>query len=66
MSDFAEEVFRRLAKRLGDAMLLRKGELHRLVPLSDPASLPSEVTEKLDLLRNLFQPANQSTQRGFL
>lgn len=57
MSDFAEEFFRRLAARLGDAMLLRKGELHRLIPLSDPAGIPAEVTEKLDLLRGLFQHA---------
>ena len=57
MSDFAEEFFRRLAKRLGHAMLLRKGELHQLVPLSDPASIPGEVRDKLDLLQNLFQHA---------
>ena len=57
MSDFAEEFFRRLAKRLGHAMLLRKGELHQLVPLSDRASIPGEVRDKLDLLQNLFQHA---------
>ena len=61
MSDFAEEFFRRLAKRLGHAMLLRKGELHQLVPLSDPASISGEVRDKLDLLQNLFQHAKART-----
>ncbi len=50
MSDFAEEFFRRLAQRLGHAMLLRKGELHRLVAYAEPTSIPAEVSEKLNLL----------------
>ena len=54
MSDFAEEFFRRLGERLGHPMLLRKGELHRLVRSVDPASIPPEVTGKLDLLKALF------------
>ena len=58
LSDFAEEFFRRLADRLGHAMLLRKGELHRLVEFVDPATIPDEVTEKLDLLAELFAAAN--------
>ena len=58
LSDFAEEFFRRLASQLGHAMLLRKGELHRLVDLSHPASLPEEISEKLDLLADLFDEAN--------
>ena len=58
LSDFAEEFFRRLADRLGHAMLLRKGELHRLVEFVDPATIPEEVTEKLDLLAELFAAAN--------
>ena len=57
LGDFAEEFFRRLADRLGHAMLLRKGELHRLVDFTDPASIPDEVTEKLDLLLGLFETA---------
>ena len=57
VSDFAEEFFRRLADRLGHVMLLRKGELHRLVDLADPESIPGEVTEKLDLLAGLFATA---------
>ena len=58
LSEFAEEFFRRLADRLGHAMLLRKGELHRLVEFLDPATIPEEVTEKLDLLAGLFAAAN--------
>ena len=54
LSDFAEEFFRRLAEKLGHAMLLRKGELHRLVACVEPARIPAEVTEKLDLLRAVF------------
>ena len=58
LSDFAEEFFRRLADRLGHAMLLRKGELHRLIEFVDPSTIPDEVTEKLDLLAALFSGAN--------
>ena len=57
LGDFAEEFFRRLADRLGHAMLLRKSELHRLVDFADPESIPDEVTEKLDLLAGLFATA---------
>ena len=57
LSDFAEEFFRRLAARLGLAMLLRKGELHRLVDFADPASIPEEVSAKLDLLAEIFVAA---------
>ena len=57
LSDFAEEFFRRLADRLGHAMLLRKGELHRLVDFTDSWSIPEEVTEKLGLLSELFAAA---------
>lgn len=58
LSDFAEEFFRRLADSLGHAMLLRKGELHRLIEFVDPSTIPDEVTEKLDLLAALFSDAN--------
>ena len=57
LSDFAEEFFRRLAGELKHAMLLRKGDLHRLVPHVDPSSIPPEVAEKLDLLKALFDAA---------
>ena len=57
LSDFAEEFFRRLADRLGHAMLLRKGELHRLVEFTDPRSIPEEVSEKLNLMTELFAAA---------
>ena len=62
LSDFAEEFFRRLAQKLGHAMLLRKGELHRLVHFVDPATVPQEVSEKLDLLQKLFEQANREPE----
>lgn len=58
LSDFAEEFFRRLATQLGHAMLLRKGELHRLVAHVEPGRIPAEVREKLDLLRGVFLSAS--------
>lgn len=57
LSAFAEEFFRRLAQRLGHPMLLKKGELHRLVENALPASIAAEVVEKLDLLAALFTRA---------
>ena len=56
LSDFAEEFFRCLAGKLKHAMLLKKGELHRLIAYADPQIIPAEVTEKLDLLNALFRP----------
>ncbi|MBZ0152252.1 MAG: ATP-binding protein [Planctomycetes bacterium] len=58
LSDFAEEFFRRLADKLGHAMLLRKGGLHQLLDFVEPKSLPSEVAMKLDLLKALFDRAH--------
>lgn len=55
LSAFAEEFFRRLAIRLDSQMLLRKGELHRLVPYA--THIATEVTEKLDLLETMFRSA---------
>lgn len=57
LSDFAEEFFRRLASKLSHPMILRKGELHRLVIHADPNSISAEVKEKLDLLQRQFQAA---------
>lgn len=57
LSDFAEEFFRRLASKLSHPMILRKGELHRLVIHAGPNSIPVEVKEKLDLLQEQFQAA---------
>ena len=54
LSDFAEEFFRRLAAKLGHAMLLKKGDLHQLVAFCDPAKIPQEVGEKLNRLKVLF------------
>ena len=57
ISAFAEEFFRRLADRLGHALLLRKGEFHRLIELADAQLISDEVSEKLDLLSKLFTGA---------
>ncbi len=57
LSDFAEAFFRKLADRLGHAMLLRKRDLHRLVDFVDPEGVADEVSEKLDLLAVLFREA---------
>lgn len=60
LSDFAEEFFRRLADRLGHAMLLRKRDLHRLVDFMDAEAIPGEVSRKLGLLVALFAGASGS------
>ncbi len=60
LSDFAEEFFRRLADRLGHAMLLRKRDLHRLVDFMDADAIAEEVSEKLGLLEELFSGAGGS------
>lgn len=57
LSTFAEEFFRRLAQRLGGQMLLKKGELHRLVAQVNPQNLATEIGEKLNLLADLFLQA---------
>jgi energy-coupling factor transporter ATP-binding protein EcfA2 len=54
LSSFAEEFFRRLGTKLQRPMLLRKGELHRLVHLVDVKSIPNEVVQKLDALKALL------------
>jgi energy-coupling factor transporter ATP-binding protein EcfA2 len=59
MSSFAEEFFRKLAVRVGGQMLLRKGELHRLIDSVVPDTISTEVTEKLDLLKDLFEGASR-------
>jgi ABC-type polar amino acid transport system ATPase subunit len=59
LSTFAEEFYRRLAGRVTGGMLLKKGELHRLVAVVDPKMIAAEVVEKLDLLNALFESANR-------
>jgi ABC-type branched-subunit amino acid transport system ATPase component len=56
LSVVAESFFRRLAQKVGGAMLLTKGELHRLIPYAElsPAAA-DEVRKKLDLLHVLFE-----------
>lgn len=55
LSDLAEEFFRRSGERFGLPILLRKGELDRLVALWEPSEIPREVGEKLDLLLELVR-----------
>ena len=58
LSDLAESFFRRLAQKQGTTMLLKKGELHRLVPLATLSlGAEAEVRAKLDLLAHLFEQA---------
>lgn len=60
LSTMAESFFRRLAKQTGDAMLLTKGELHRLIPHAKlTAAAAAEVKEKLDWLAQLFTHARR-------
>lgn len=54
LSTFAEEFFRGLALRVGGGLLLRKGELHRLVAFVPPEAIAAEVREKLDRLAEVF------------
>ena len=56
LSTFAEDFFRRLAQSVGSPMLLRKGELHRLLELVEPEQIDDEVAEKLDLVADLLAP----------
>lgn len=61
LSLLAETFFRSLAQRLGGPLLLKKGELHRLVPFAEltPAAA-TEVRAKLDLLVPLFAEASSA------
>ncbi|MEI7911619.1 MAG: hypothetical protein WCK77_18455 [Verrucomicrobiota bacterium] len=56
LSLFAEEFYRRLARETGTRMLARKGDLHELVALCDPAELNGELREKLDAMQRLLNP----------
>jgi AAA domain, putative AbiEii toxin, Type IV TA system/AAA ATPase domain len=66
LSAIAEEFFRRLAQKVGGGMLLKKGELHRLIAHAElSATAEAEVRSKLDALQVLFERARQhdETQR---
>lgn len=58
LSTIAESFFRSLAEKMGGSLLLKKGELHRMIPYADlhPAAA-DEVRAKLDLLLLLFREA---------
>ncbi|QMV63433.1 AAA family ATPase [Pseudomonas berkeleyensis] len=56
LSTIAEDFFRTLSRKLGGSMLLKKGELHRLMPQAElSSSAAAEVSAKLDLLYQLFK-----------
>lgn len=55
LSKFAEEFFRKVSEKAGGSMLLKKGELHSLIPFVDKNNVSPEVSEKLDSLNTLFQ-----------
>ena len=57
LSKFAEEFFRRLANAVGDSMLLRKGELFKLVRHQSPALFDPEVKSNLDVLNEVLSSA---------
>lgn len=59
LSTIAESFFRHFAQRVKAPMLLKKGELHRLIPFAQLSiSAKDEVREKLDLLLQLFDQAH--------
>lgn len=63
LSAVAEAFFRQLAHKLGETMLLTKGELHRLIPHAQLTSAAeAEIREKLDLLHQLFERAQQYSE----
>ncbi|WP_375575597.1 AAA family ATPase [Paracidovorax oryzae] len=57
LSAFAEEFFQQLSGRIGGPVLLRKGELHRLVEWIPASVIAAEVSQKLDALQQLFAQA---------
>lgn len=64
LSAFAEDFFRSLADQLGGQMLLKKGELHRLVENVQPQTIAPEVNDKLDLLHELFGGVMRPEEAG--
>ncbi|MEN5239762.1 MULTISPECIES: AAA family ATPase [Pseudomonas] len=63
LSRLAEEFFRSLARRIGGGMLLKKGELHRLMSFAKlSANAEAEVRVKLDLLYEIFENANSHSE----
>ena len=59
LSELAEEFFRQLANEFDSPMLLRKGELYKLVDFLDPLTISPEVSEKIDLLQEFLEKAEQ-------
>lgn len=65
LSSIAEEFFRRLAQKIGGSMLLKKGELHRLVPQANLSpGAETEIRAKLDWLQQIFEQAKPHSEVG--
>ena len=64
LSDFAEEFFRQVAIGIGDSMLLRKGELFKLVRHLSPAFVDPEVKSNLDVLNEFLCSVTESETGG--
>jgi ABC-type branched-subunit amino acid transport system ATPase component len=65
LSILAEDFFRRLSQRMGGSMLLKKGELHRLVPFADLSpGAEIEIRAKLLQLQQLFEQAQRHDEVG--
>jgi hypothetical protein len=47
---------------VGATMLLKKGELHRLIPHVDSKLIAAEISEKLDLLHDLFKSSTAASR----
>jgi ABC-type branched-subunit amino acid transport system ATPase component len=62
LSSLAEEFFRQLAEATCLPMLLRKGDLYRLIERQDPAEIDPEVSLKLDAIQRLLQPVSSDSR----
>ncbi len=60
MSDFGERFFRELSASSGQEMLLRKGNLYRLIELIEPEDIPKEVVDVLGKIHDLLTASSSS------
>jgi len=57
MSLFAEKFFKQFAEETGQQVLMKKGDFYTLVNFLDVNTIPDEVSEKLNLLKEIFENA---------
>uniref|UniRef100_A0A7C3IGC2 AAA family ATPase n=1 Tax=Gracilinema caldarium TaxID=215591 RepID=A0A7C3IGC2_9SPIR len=57
MSLFAEKFFKQFAEETGQQVLMKKGDFYTLVNFLDVSTIPDEVSEKLNLLKEIFENA---------